>query len=103
MSVVMSDKQVRTCRLCTQQARDVIDVFSEENLQRGVAEKMVNLLDVPLEQNDGLSSYVCQLCHSRFKILLRSLDVSRRKAKKSHEKLTKKAGVFFNERKSLSH
>ena len=101
-AAVMSDEQERTCRLCTQQTSDVIDVFSEDSLQRGMAEKMASVLDIPLQQEDGLSSCVCQLCYARFKHLLRTLDVNRMKAKKSHEKLARNAGIFFSERKSLS-
>ena len=97
----MSDEQERTCRLCTQQTSDVIDVFSEDSLHRGVAEKMASVLDIPLEHDDGLSSCVCQLCYNRFDYLLRSLDVNRMKAKESYESLARDAGIFFSERESL--
>ena len=99
----MSDQHERTCRLCTQQTSDVIDVFGGDSLQRGMAEKMASVLDIPLKHDDGLSSCVCQLCYARFKQLLRSLDVNRMKAQKSHEKLARDAGIFFSERKSLPY
>jgi hypothetical protein len=58
---------------------------------------MATILELSLEKDDGLTAYVCQLCYARFNHLVRSLDVHRLQAKKSHEKLAKKAGIFVDE------
>ena len=95
----MAQNKEQICRLCTCEVSDAIDLFSTE---RRVADRMATILELPLEKDDGLTSYVCQLCNARFNQLVRSLDVYRLKAKKSHEKLAKRAGIFVDESK-LAH
>lgn len=92
------DSREQICRLCTREVSDAIHLFSEDSVERGVADRIANLLELPLDEEDGLSSYVCQLCNARFNHLVRSLEVQRLHAKKSHEKLAKKAGIFISER-----
>ena len=85
----------RICRLCTREvSHSAIDLFSSDSVERGVADRMANVLELPLGRDDGLSGYVCELCNARFKHLVRSLEVNRLNAKKSYEKLAKKAGIF---------
>jgi hypothetical protein len=90
----MAQNKEQICRLCTREVSDAIDLFSTE---RGVADRMATILELSLEKDDGLTAYVCQLCYARFNHLVRSLDVHRLQAKKSHEKLAKKAGIFVDE------
>lgn len=90
----------RVCRLCTREVSDAIHLFSEDNVERGVADRIANLLELPLEEEDELSSYVCQLCNARFNHLVRTLEVQRLHAKKSYDKLAKKAGIV---RKFILH
>ena len=92
----MAQNKEQICRLCTREVSDAIDLFGTE---RGVADRMATILELSLEKDDGLTAYVCQLCYARFNHLVRSLDVHRLKAKKSHEKLAKKAGIFVDESK----
>lgn len=94
-----SDDQI--CRLCTQEVSDAIHLFSEDSVERGVADRISNVLDLPLEEKDGLSSYVCQICNARFNHLVRTLEVQRLKAKKSYDKLAKKAGMVLDESKCI--
>ena len=94
----MADRE-QICRLCTREVSDAIDLFSTDSVERGVADKMANILELPMEKEDGLTGYVCQLCNARFKQLVRSLEVHRLHARKSHEKLAKKAGIFIDESK----
>ena len=95
--------QDQICRLCTREVSDAIDLYSEDSVERGVADRMAGVLEIPVEQDDRLSSYVCQLCNARFGQLLRSLEVHRLQARKSHEKLAKNAGLlrkaYFVQRK----
>ena len=86
--------QDRTCRLCTQEVSDAIHLYSEDSVERGVANRMANVLELPFDQEDGLSSYVCQLCNARFNHLVRALAVNRLHAKKSYEKLAENAGLL---------
>jgi hypothetical protein len=87
----------RTCRLCTRDVSDgsAIHLFSVDSVQRGVADRMASILELPLKREDGLSSYVCEICNARFNHLVRSLEVNRLHAKKSYEKLAKKAGIYI--------
>ena len=85
-------KKDRICILCTQVVSDAIDLYSEESVERGLADRMAGILEVPLKQDDGISSHVCQLCNAKFGHLVHSLDVHRLKARKNYEKLAKKAG-----------
>ena len=87
----------RTCRLCTRDVSDsaaAIHLYSPDSEERGVADKMANILEVPLEKTEGLGSYVCELCNARFNHLVRSLEVHRLNAKKNYEKQAKKAGIY---------
>ena len=85
----------RVCRLCTREvSNNAINLFSDDSVERGVADRMANVLELPLGKGDGLSTHVCELCNARFKQLVRSLEVSRLQAKKSYDKLAKKAGIF---------
>ena len=85
----------RVCRLCTREVNNnAINLYSDDCVERGVADRMANVLELPLRKEDGLSTYVCELCNARFKLLLRSLDEHRLKARKSHDKLAKRAGIF---------
>ena len=86
--------QDRICRLCTREVSDAIDLYSGDSVERGVADRMAGILEIPVEQDDQLSSYVCQLCNARFGQLVRSLEVHRLQARKSHEKLAKNAGIM---------
>ena len=99
-SFLMAQHREQVCRLCTREVgSDAIDLFSTDSVERGMADRMATILDLPLEKEDGLTAYVCQLCNARFGHLVRSLDVHRLQAKKSHEKLAKKAGIFVDKSK----
>ena len=87
----------QTCRLCTRDVSEsaaAIHLYSPDSVERGVADRMADLLEVPLEKTDGLGSYICELCNARFKHLVRSLEVHRLNAKKNYEKQAKKAGIY---------
>ena len=87
----------RTCRLCTRDVSDsaaAIHLYSSDSVERGVADKMATLLEVPLDETEGLGSYICELCNARFNHLVRSLEVHRLNAKKNYEKQAKKAGIY---------
>ena len=87
------------CRLCGHEVGDAIDLFGTDSVERGVADRIANLLELSLEKEDGLTGYVCQICKARFAQLERRLEVERLHAKKTHEKLAKKAGIFVEESK----
>jgi hypothetical protein len=92
-----SGRSEQTCRLCTRDVSEsaaAIHLYSADSVERGVADRMADLLEVPLEKTDGLGSYVCELCNARFKHLVRSLEVHRLNAKKNYEKQAKKAGIY---------
>ena len=97
----MAQHKEQVCRLCTREVSDAIDLFSGDSIERGVAGRIASVLELSLEKEDGLTAYVCQLCYARFNHLVRSLDVHRLQAKKSHEKLAKKAGIFVDESKLI--
>ena len=80
-------EQIQICRLCTSEISDGIDLFSTDS-ERGVADKIATVLELSLDKGDGLTGYVCRLCNARFNHLVRSLEVQRLRAKKSHDKLT---------------
>ena len=98
---LMAHDTEQICRLCTREVSDAIDLFSTDSVERGVADRIANLLELSVEKRDGLTSYVCQLCNARFNHLVRSLEIQRLHAKKSHEKLAKKAGIFVDESKYI--
>ena len=87
------------CRLCGHEVGDAIDLFGTDSVERGVADRIANLLELSLEKEDGLTGYVCQICKARFAQLERRLEVERLHAKKTHEKLAKRAGIFVEESK----
>ena len=93
----MANNREQICRLCTREVSDAIDLFSTDSVKRGVADRIANLLELSVDEKDGLTGYVCQLCNARFNHLVRSLEVQRLHAKKSHDKLAKKAGIFVEE------
>lgn len=86
----------RACRLCSRDLSDhsgAIDLYSHDSVERGVADRMANILEVPLEEKEGLSRRVCEICNARFNHLVRQLEVHRLNAKKHYEKQAKKAGI----------
>ena len=93
----MDRNKDRICRLCTHEVgeKDAIYLFSTDRVERGVPDRMATVLELPLEEDDGLSSYVCQICNARFNHLLRQLEVHRLNAKKSLDRLAKKAGIHI--------
>ena len=95
----------RICRLCTREVSEAaaVHLYSPDNQERGVADRMAEVLDMPLEEEDGLSPYVCELCNARFNFLVRSLEVNRLNAKKSYEKLAKKAGIYIERKLTTSY
>ena len=82
------------CRLCNREVSDAINLFSEDSIERGVADRMSTVLELPFKKEDGITSYVCQICNARFKQLVRRIEVSRVEGRKSFEKLASRAGVY---------
>ena len=93
----------RTCRLCTRDLSDAVSIhlYSADSVERGVADRMANVLEVPVEREDGLSAHVCELCNARFNQLVRKLEVHRLDAKKNYEKQAKKAGVYVESKRAV--
>lgn len=55
------------CRLCSGNAGDknMTNLFTRKSLERGWALRISTLLDIPLKQDDHLSSHVCSKCMTR--------------------------------------
>ena len=96
---VMAQEQI--CRLCTHEVSNGIDLFSADSVERGVADRIATVLELSLDKGDGLTGYVCEICHARFAQLERRLEVERLHAKKSYEKLATKAGILVDESKLM--
>ena len=60
----MAQNKEQICRLCTHEVSDAIDLFSTDSVELGVAGRMATVLELPVEKEDGLTSYVCQVCNS---------------------------------------
>ena len=82
------------CRLCNREVSDAINLFSEDSIKHGVADGMSTVLELPFKKEDGITSYVCQICNARFKQLIRRIEVLRLEGRKTFEKLASKAGVY---------
>ena len=55
------------CRLCVQKisSKHSVNLFRNENFQQSLAARVVALLDVPVEANDGISQVICERCKRR--------------------------------------
>ena len=55
------------CRLCVQKisSKHSVSLFKSENFQQTLAGRVVALLDVPVEANDGFSQVICERCKRR--------------------------------------
>lgn len=55
------------CRLCILKitSKHSVSLFKSENFQQTLAARVVALLDVPVESNDGLSQVICERCKRR--------------------------------------
>ena len=84
----MSRSTTRVCRLCCSSSSSTrcSALFSKEAIQRDLPGRLSNLLQLPVSDSDGLSSYLCRTCMSKFTTVESKLESFRSMAKAGYEK-----------------
>ena len=86
--VIMSRSTTRVCRLCCSSSSSTrcSALFSKEAIQRDLPGRLSNLLQLPVSDSDGLSSYLCRSCMGKFTTVESKLESFRSMAKAGYEK-----------------
>ena len=71
------------CRLCASEVERsrFIDVFGIEGRKQNLSSRLSKLLVVPVDQDDGLSPFVCRNCKLKFSTLETKLETFRAQAR----------------------
>ena len=86
--MIMSRSTTRVCRLCCSSSSSTrcSALFSKEAIQRDLPGRLSNLLQLPVSDSDGLSSYLCRGCMGKFTTVESKLESFRSMAKAGYEK-----------------
>ena len=85
----------RICRLCCNIVTSTrcSALFSKESVQRCLPDRLGKLLELPISECDGLSSYICRACTNKFQSLESKLKAFRSMAKCGFEQGRNKASI----------
>ena len=86
--MIMSRSTTRVCHLCCSSSSSTrcSALFSKEAIQRDLPGRLSNLLQLPVSDSDGLSSYLCRSCMGKFTTVESKLESFRSMAKAGYEK-----------------
>ena len=81
------------CRICLSSvpAKHCTSLFSAKGLELNLAERLSELLCVPVSSSDNLPEHICRSCRQRTATLENKLLLLRKQARESYERLSQES------------